>query len=126
MDGAAAHLRRLDSCKRSQFHTAAPLGEAMLDFFHGQVERRQSRLAILADAWCRLVPESLLQRSALESYHRGRLTVVVDSAPHLYQLRQVLLAGLERQLLASCRGAGLRRITLKHGTWYDHGGRPRF
>lgn len=126
MDGAAAHLRRLDSHKRSDQSVGAPLSEAMLEFFHGQVARRQSKLATVADAWCHLIPASLLERCALESFHRGRLTVVVDSAAHLYQLRQVLLAGLESQLLASCRGAGLRKILLKRGRWYDDGGAARF
>lgn len=105
---------------------AAPLGEAMIQLYHGQVARRQSKLAVLADVWCRLVPDQLLERCALESFHRGRLTVIVDSAPHLYQLKQLLLAGLEVQLLAACRGAGLRRIALKRGRWYDDRGQPRF
>ena len=52
--------------------------------------------------------------------------MIVDSAPHLYQLKQLLLAGLEVQMLAACRGAGLRRITLKRGRWYDDRGEARF
>lgn len=126
MDGSASHLRRLDGYKRADRTSATPLGEAMLHFFHGQVARRQTKLAILADVWCRLVPESLQERCALESFQRGRLTVVVESAPHLYQLRQLLLAGLESQLLAACRGAGLRRITLKRGRWRDNAGQVLF
>ena len=126
MDSAAAHLRRLDGYKRADHPAAVPLSQTMLELFRGQVVRRQTKLAIVADAWCRLIPESLLERCALESFHRGRLTVVVDSAPHLYQLRQVLLAGIERQLLAACRGAGLRRIGLKRGRWYDDRGQARF
>jgi hypothetical protein len=33
----------------------------------------------------------------------------------------LLLAGLEKQLLAACKASGLRRITLKRGRWYDGG-----
>src|SRR5690606_16510010 len=94
--------------------------------YHRQVEKRQSKLATLADVWCRLVPDSLLARCALESFHRGRLTVIVDSAPHLFQLRQVLLAGVEAQLLHACRSAGWRTIVLKRATWTDEQGHARF
>lgn len=126
MSDPVAHLRRLDGYKRVETTIGAPLGEAMIQLYHGQVTRRQGKLAVLADVWCRLVPDQLVERCALESFHRGRLTVIVDSAPHLYQLKQVLLAGLESQLLAACRGAGLRRIMLKRGRWYDDRGQPRF
>jgi hypothetical protein len=47
------------------------------------------------------------------------LTVVVDSASYLYELKQLLLAGLERQLLLACKSAGLRKIVLRRGKWYD-------
>ena len=90
------------------------------------VNTRASYASDPAKSRGRLIPEPLLARCALESFHRGRLTVIVDSAPHLYQLKQLLLAGLEVQMLAACRGAGLRRITLKRGRWYDDRGEARF
>ena len=126
MHDADAHLRRLDRHKRADHVVGGPLGEAMLELYRRQVARRQTKLATLADAWCRIVPAPMLERCALESYHRGRLTVIVDSAPHLYELKQLLLAGLEAQLLAACRGAGLRKIMLKRGHWYDDRGEPRY
>jgi hypothetical protein len=126
MDDSTAQLRRLDRCKRNDTPAGASLGEEMIALYHRQVERRQAKLAVLADCWCRVMPEPLLERCALESFHRGRLTVIVDSAPHLYQIKQLLLAGLEAQMLAACRGAGLRRIVLKRGRWYDDRGRARF
>ena len=121
-----ARLRRLDGFKRRDAAVGAPLGEAMLELYHRQVERRQTKLADLADVWCRLVPEAMLARCALEGFYRGKLTVIVDTAPHLYELRQLLLAGLESQLLAACRGAGLRKIVLKRGQWYDDRGEARY
>ena len=45
----------------------------------------------------------------------GTLTVHVDSSAHLYELRQLLLAGLQDQLLLACAGNGLKKITLKRG-----------
>jgi len=126
MAEASAQLHRLDRFKRTGTLVGASLGMEMVELYHRQVERRQTRLAALADSWCRVMPAPLLERCALESFHRGRLTVIVDSAPHLYQIKQLLLAGLEAQLLAACRGAGLRKIVLKRGRWYDDRGEPRF
>jgi len=124
---ANAHLRRLDGYKRAADRPVGEaLGEAMLELYHRQVEKRQTRLAALADAWCRVIPEPLLERCALEGFHRGRLTVIVDSAPHLFQLKQLMLAGLESQLLAACRRAGLRKLVLQPGTWRDDRGEPRY
>ena len=73
---------------------------------------------------------ALNDHCALEGYSRGSLTVLVDSSSHLYELKQLLLAGLQQQLLIACKGAGLRKITLKPGRWYDAGDdgdrKPRF
>lgn len=126
MTGDPHHLARLDRYKRRDVSVGSALGDEIVEQYHRQVEKRQSKLATLADVWCRLVPDSLLARCALESFHRGRLTVIVDSAPHLYELRQVLLAGIEAQLLLACRSAGLRKIVLKRGTWTDERGHARF
>lgn len=125
-DSQPQFLARLDCFKRQNHEVGASLGDEILAQYHRQVEKRQSKLATLADVWCRLVPEPLLARCALESFHRGRLTVIIDSAPHLFQLRQVLLAGVEAQLLHACRSAGLRKIVLKRGTWTDDRGHARF
>jgi hypothetical protein len=76
-------------------------------------------LVKLAEAWSRLVPEALSDHCALESFHRGTLTVMVDTASHLYELKQVLLAGLQQQLVIACRSAGLQKISLKPGRWYE-------
>jgi hypothetical protein len=73
---------------------------------------------VIAQRWQQLVPPLLAQHTALESYARGSLTVLVDSSSHLYDLKHRLLAGLEKQLLLACKTAGLRRITLKPGRWY--------
>jgi hypothetical protein len=37
----------------------------------------------------------------------------------LYDLKQLLLAGLEKQILIACKSTGLRKISLKMGRWYD-------
>jgi hypothetical protein len=47
------------------------------------------------------------------------LTVIVDSSSHLYELKQLLLAGLQQQLLLACKSSGLRKIALRPGRWYE-------
>ena len=126
MRNAPDDLARLDAAKRRGGEVGRPLGEAIAELFHREVERRQTKLPAVAEAWGALVPERLQDHACLESLHRGRLTVVVDSAPHLYELRQLLLCGLEKQLLKALRPAGVRRLALKRGRWCDDAGEPRF
>jgi hypothetical protein len=112
-------LDRLDRAKRRDETVGQPLGPEMVSFFRQSVQKRQTKLAIVAEAWGRLVPDLLSEHCSLESLSRGSLTVLVDSASHLYELKQLLLAGLEKQLLLACKSAGLRRINLRSGRWYD-------
>jgi hypothetical protein len=114
-----AELARLHRAKHVDGAVGRPLGEEMLDFFKRSVQKRQTKLARIAECWGRLVPETLSEHCALEGLHRGTLTVIVDSSSHLYELKQLLLAGLEQQLLLACRFASLRKVSLKFGRWYD-------
>ncbi|MGB7156754.1 MAG: DciA family protein [Tepidisphaeraceae bacterium] len=118
-----AELSRLQRVKQqSRPPTHAPLGPEMVSFFKQSVSKRHTKLSKIAECWGALVPETLNDHCALESLSRGSLTVIVDSSSHLYELKQLLLAGLEQQLLLACKSAGLRKITLKPGRWYDEGG----
>jgi hypothetical protein len=114
-----AELRRLDRVKRIDRAPAEALGPAMVSFFKHSVEKRHSKLGKISECWSQLVPQLLNDHCALESLNRGTLTVLVDSASHLYELKQLLLAGLQQQLLIACKSAGLRKINLKPGRWYD-------
>jgi hypothetical protein len=98
---------------------AAALGQEMIDFFKQSVAKRQTKLEKIAESWGQLVPEILSEHCALESLTRGTLTVMVDSSSHLYELKQLLLSGLEQQLLIACKSAGLRKIALRPGRWYE-------
>jgi hypothetical protein len=118
-DPLESDLRRLHRVKQLTPFRADPLGEEMIAFFRQSVVKRQSKLGQIAECWARLVPETLLAHSALESYSRGSLVVLVDSASHLYELKQLLLAGLQQQLLLACKAAGLRKVSLKPGRWYE-------
>ena len=125
-----AELTRLSRrVKQTPPHVTAPLGEEMIAFFKQSVEKRHTKLGKIAESWAALVPETLLAHSSLESLNRGTLTVLVDTASHLYELKQLLLAGLQEQLLLASKSTGLRKITLKPGRWYDASSeqrKPRF
>jgi len=112
-----AELRRLQKAKTHSPTPAAALGPEMIDFFKQFVAKRQTKLAKLAESWVELVPSTLCDHCALESLSRGTLTVIVDSSSHLYELKQLLLAGLQAQILIACKSAGLRKIVLKAGRW---------
>jgi hypothetical protein len=112
-------LHRLNRAKHSAPTPIPAIGPELLSFFKNDVQKRQQKFAPIADCWETLIPETLLEHTALESFSRGQLTVLVDSSPHLYELKQLLLAGLQKQLLVACKAAGLRKIHLKLGRWYD-------
>jgi hypothetical protein len=121
MSRTDADLARLDRVKRTDNAVGAPLGPQMVQFFKHSVEKRNTKLGKIAECWGSIVPEMFNEHCALESLNRGTLTVLVDSASHLYELKQLLLAGLEQQLLLACKPAGLRKISLKMGRWYESG-----
>src|SRR5688572_5331256 len=96
-------LQRLHHFKNPNRPPADQLGPEMIDFFKKSVEKRHTKLSKIAECWGRVVPELLNDHCALESFSRGSLTVVVDSSPHLYELKQLLLAGLQEQILLTCK-----------------------
>src|SRR5687768_16616969 len=111
-------LARLAKFKSRPAPMADAMGAELIHFFKQSVEKRQSKFAKIADAWNQLIPPTMLAHSTLESYTRGALTVIVDSSPHLYEMKQLLLSGLQQQLLIACKSAGLKKISLKIGRWY--------
>jgi hypothetical protein len=108
-------LTRLQKYKQVHGPTLAPLGEEMVAFYKQTVVKRQTKLAKIAECWGQLVPETLSDHCALHGLSRGTLTVLVDSSVHLYELKQLLLSGLENQLLMACKAGGVRKITLRPG-----------
>lgn len=110
-------LQRLQKNKQSGPPAVEKLGGEMVSFFK-LVEKRNARLGKIAAAWTALVEEKLCEHCCLEGLNRGTLTVLVDSSAYLYQLKQMLLGGVEKQLVSLCKGAGLRKVVLKQGRWY--------
>jgi hypothetical protein len=112
-------LGRLQTFKSRALPSGDPLGPELIGFFKQSVAKRQTKLVKIAEAWSALIPEMLNDHCALEALNRGTLTVLVDSSSHLYELKQLLLAGLQDQLLMACKSTGLKKISLKLGQWYD-------
>ena len=111
-----SELARLDRSKRRDTGVGSALGDAMVDLFQGNIARHHRKFGGLAEIWCQLVPARYLGRCTLSSFQKGKLVVLVDSAPHLYELKQLMLSGLEKQLLVACKAAGLTKINLKRGS----------
>jgi hypothetical protein len=111
-------LQRMQKVKQSAPDTPQKIGQDMVGFFR-EVEKRQNKLGKIAQAWAELVEEKLCEHCCLESLFKGTLTVIVDSSAHLYQLKQLLLDGVEKQLIARCKSSRLRKVALKPGRWYN-------
>lgn len=111
-------LQRIQKVKQSAPPPTAKIGQDMVSFFR-DVEKRQHKLGQIAQVWAELVEEKLCEHCCLESLFKGTLTVLVDSSAHLYQLKQLLLDGVEKQLIARCKSSRLRKVALKPGRWYN-------
>ena len=112
-------LRRLHRVKQAAPAPTPQFGPELISFFKHAVDKRQTKFATIAGCWEKLIPSTLLEHCALESFHAGTLKVIVDSSSHLYEMKQLLLSGLQDQILLACKSTGLRRITLKLGRWYE-------
>lgn len=62
------------------------------------LKKRVRQLSSLAEVWDEVIPESIRDHTALESFKSGVLTVIVDSAPHRFQLKTLLSAGLLKEI----------------------------
>src|SRR5690348_6248166 len=102
-------LARLARVKKSETPPSKWIGPELVGFFKNSVQRRHTKLGQIGECWARLVPELLNAHCSLESFSRGTLVVIVDSSSHLYELKQLLLAGLQQQLLVACAATGLKK-----------------
>ena len=86
--------------------------------------RQLSRLAVI---WDEIIPQTIAEHTALESFIRGTLTVIVDTAAHRFQLHTLLNNGLLRDLQERFSGA-LERIKLIPGQFHavDVAGSARY
>jgi hypothetical protein len=119
-----AMFERMSKMKTWQRKDVSTLGESLVSFYKSTVQRTR-KFAGIGEVWETLVPPDVNEHCCLESYRAGTLTVLVDSSPHMYRVKQLLLGGLQKQMLELCRGQGLRKISLRPGRWYDERGEDR-
>ena len=93
------------------------IGDSLVTFYKGTVQRTR-KFAGIGEVWDTLIPPELNEHCCLEGYRAGTLTVLVDSSPHLYRLKQLLLENLQKQIMDLCRAQGLKKIALRPGRWY--------
>jgi len=77
----------------------------------GKKVRQLSKLAV---AWDDVLPATIREHTALDSFQRGVLTVLVDSSSHRYQLQTLLAAGLMKEISNRFSGP-LNKIRLVPG-----------
>lgn len=94
------------------------LGGQVAMLMQHTIRKRVRQLGELASVWDEVVPEEYRDHTALESFSRGTLTVLVDSSPHRYQLETLLRSGLLRLLTQRFSGA-LNRVKLVPGQFYS-------
>lgn len=111
-------LLRLAKVKHREHSQVPKLGVSMVSFFKREVQKRQTKISQIAAAWNALIPPELSEHCCLESFSGGSLKILVDNSSHLYQLKQLLLSGVEKQLKLTCGMVGLKKVTLKPGRWY--------
>ncbi len=92
---------------------AKPLGQLM----NNTLAKRVRQLSSLAAVWDEVIPASLREHTALETFHNGTLTVMVDSASHRFNLRTLLSGGLLREIQARCPQP-INKIRLVPGQFY--------
>jgi len=90
--------------------------------------KRVRRLGQLAAIWDETIPEHINSHTSLESFNRGVLTVMVDSAPHRFELHSLLESGLRREIQSRYKAGAINRIKLIPGQFYsiDVSGKQRF
>ena len=104
-------------------HLAFPLAVLM----EQKLKKRVRQLSGLAQVWDDVIPQAIRDHTALEGFHRGTLTVVVDSSPHRFRLQAMLSGGLLK-LLQARLGAALNRVRLVPGQFssVDLAGHARY
>ena len=112
--------------QQRQFNDRAThLGHVLTMLIKHGLAKRVRQLGSLAAIWDEVIPEEITEHTALESFGRGALTVLVDSAAHRFQLQTLLDGGLKREIQARFSGP-LNKIRLIPGRFsaVDFAGAP--
>jgi len=104
-------------------HLSGPLAILM----NRTLAKKVRQLGQLAKIWDEVIPDKIRDHTALDSLHKGVLTVMVDSAAHRFLLQTLLGNGLLKEIRARFSGA-IDRIKLTPGQFYsvDLAGQKRY
>ncbi len=111
-----AQLHTIWQQRRAE-HRIVPLAEPLGILMKHHLERRIKQLGDLAVLWDDVIPAGIRHHTALETFRRGVLTVLVDSAAHRFQLQTLLTGGLLKALQQRFRGP-LNKVRLLPGRFY--------
>jgi hypothetical protein len=98
----------LTNKKRPETRDAARLGDVLLPWYERSVAKPTAKLEIVAGLWQEHVPPNILPHCRLAGFHRGTLSVTLDSAAVRVELETRLRSGLLRVLQNGSRGALFR------------------
>lgn len=93
------------------------LSESLTILMKHKLAKRVRQVGQLAQIWDDVIPESIRDHTALESYQSGILTVMVDSASHRFQLQTMLTGGVMKAIQERFNAA-LNKIRLIPGQFY--------
>ena len=113
--------------QRQFANRSARLSEPLTFLMKHTLAKKVRQVSELAKIWDEVVPADLAEHTALESFSRGVLTVLVDSAAHRFQLQTLLSGGLMKIIQNRFSGA-IRRIRLLPGQFcsVDLAGKSRY
>ena len=105
----------------------APLTEPLTYLMKYKLGKRVRQVGQLAALWDEMVPDIIRDHTALDSFQRGTLTVLVDSPSHRFHLQTLLNGGLTKALQDRFSGA-LNKVRLVPGQFYsiDLAGQRRY
>jgi hypothetical protein len=104
--------------QRQGNYRLTPLAEPLAVLMKQKLARRVRRLGELARLWDDMIPEAIRDHTALEGFHQGVLTVMVDSASQRFHLQTLLTGGLLRQMQEAFSGT-LQKVRLLPGQFYS-------
>ena len=98
----------LTNKKSKETRAAARLGDVLIPWFEKTIAKPAEKLDGISELWQSHVPAPLLDHSRLIGFHRGVLTVGLDSATVRAELDVRLRSGLLRTLQTASRGSLFR------------------
>ncbi len=113
--------------QRQFSHRTSHISQSVTYLMKYTLAKRVRQLSKLGEVWDEVVPQELSEHTALESFNRGVLSVLVDSASHRFQLQTMLDGGLTGEIRSRFSGA-LNKIKLVMGQFYaiDLNGSQRY